>query len=138
MTTRMSGLWLPLITPFQDGAVDFTSYERLIEHFIGQGVDALFPLGTTGESPALDEAEVDALVERTVAVAAGRVPVFVGIGGNATHKVEKTMRRLEPSSPSAPPTRSSTRASNPSTRATRATRATQQRTHDRETIRPSR
>ena len=35
MTTRMSGLWLPLITPFQDGAVDFTSYERLIEHFIG-------------------------------------------------------------------------------------------------------
>ena len=31
-----------LITPFQDGAVDFTSYERLIEHFIGQGVDALF------------------------------------------------------------------------------------------------
>ena len=95
MTTRMSGLWLPLITPFQDGAVDFTSYERLIEHFIGQGVDALFPLGTTGESPALDEAEVDALVERTVAVAAGRVPVFVGIGGNATHKVEKTMRRLE-------------------------------------------
>ncbi|MEI7870932.1 MAG: 4-hydroxy-tetrahydrodipicolinate synthase [Alphaproteobacteria bacterium] len=95
MATKISGLWLPLITPFKDGAVDFQSYERLIEHYIGKGVDGLFPLGTTGESPALDEAEVDALVERTVAVAAGRVPVFVGVGGNATHKVEKTMRRLE-------------------------------------------
>ncbi len=95
MATKISGLWLPLITPFKDGAVDFQSYERLIEHYIGKGADGLFPLGTTGESPALDEAEVDALVERTVAVAAGRVPVFVGVGGNATHKVEKTMRRLE-------------------------------------------
>ena len=95
MATKISGLWLPLITPFKDGAVDFQSYERLIEHYVGKGVDGLFPLGTTGESPALDEAEVDALVERTVAVAAGRVPVFVGVGGNATHKVEKTMRRLE-------------------------------------------
>lgn len=95
MTTKISGLWLPLITPFKDGTVDFPSYERLIEHYIGKGVDGLFPLGTTGESPALDEAEVDEVVERTVAVAAGRVPVFVGVGGNATHKVEKTLRRLE-------------------------------------------
>ncbi|MDI1286628.1 MAG: 4-hydroxy-tetrahydrodipicolinate synthase [Reyranella sp.] len=95
MTTKISGLWLPLITPFKDGAVDFQSYERLIEHYIGMGVDGLFPLGTTGESPALDEAEIDEVVERTVAVAAGRVPVFVGVGGNATHKVEKTLRRLE-------------------------------------------
>lgn len=95
MTIRISGLWLPLITPFKDGAVDFPSYERLIEHYIGRGVDGLFPLGTTGESPALDDTEVDRLVERTVAVAAGRVPVFVGVGGNATHKVEKTLRRLE-------------------------------------------
>jgi 4-hydroxy-tetrahydrodipicolinate synthase len=95
MTTRISGLWLPLVTPFKDGAVDFSSYERLIEHYIGQGVDGLFPLGTTGESPALDEAEIDELVERTVAKVAGRVPVFVGVGGNATHKVEKALHRLE-------------------------------------------
>ena len=95
MTPKLSGLWLPLITPFKDGAVDFSSYERLIEHYLALGVDGLFPLGTTGESPTLDEAEIDAVVERTVAVAAGRVPVFVGVGGNATHKVEKTLRRLE-------------------------------------------
>jgi 4-hydroxy-tetrahydrodipicolinate synthase len=95
MTAKISGLWLPLVTPFKDGAVDFSSYERLIEHYIAMGVDGLFPLGTTGESPALDDDEIDELVERTVAKVAGRVPVFVGVGGNATHKVEKALGRLE-------------------------------------------
>src|SRR6266851_917888 len=95
MTAKISGLGLPLITPFKDGAVDFSSYERLIEHYLALGVDGLFPLGTTGESPALDAAETDELVERTVAKVAGRVPVFVGVGGNATRKVEKALRRLE-------------------------------------------
>ena len=55
MTAKISGLWLPLVTPFKDGAVDFSSYERLIEHYLAQGVDGLFPLGTTGESPTLDD-----------------------------------------------------------------------------------
>jgi 4-hydroxy-tetrahydrodipicolinate synthase len=67
----------------------------LIDHYIDAGVNGLFPLGTTGESPALDDDEIDELVERTVARAAGRVPVFVGVGSNATHKVERTLRRLE-------------------------------------------
>ncbi|MFI5003193.1 MAG: dihydrodipicolinate synthase family protein, partial [Reyranellales bacterium] len=88
MRPKISGLWLPLITPFDDGAVDFTSYERLVEHYIGLGVDGLFPLGTTSEQPVLDDDEATALIERTLAVAAGRVPVFAGVGGNATHKVE--------------------------------------------------
>ncbi len=88
-------LWLPLITPFKDGAVDFASYERLVAHYIAAGVDALFPLGTTGESPTLDEAESEALIERTLAVAAGKVPVFAGVGGNATHKVLETLKRLQ-------------------------------------------
>ena len=90
----ISGVWLPIITPFVDGAVDVRSYERLLEHYLGKGVSGVFPVGTTGESPALDDDEIDAVVERTVAVVAGRVPVFVGIGGNATHKVLKTLKRL--------------------------------------------
>ena len=94
MPTKLSGLWVPLITPFKDGAVDFASYERLVDHYLAFGVDGLFPLGTTGESPALDEAEIGELVERTVA-RAGSTPVFVGVGGNATHKVAKSLKRLE-------------------------------------------
>ena len=95
MRTRIQGLWLPLITPFKDGAVDFDSYARLVEHYIALGVDGLFPLGTTGESPALDDGETEELIERTLEVAAGRLPVLVGVGGNATRKVEKALRRLE-------------------------------------------
>jgi 4-hydroxy-tetrahydrodipicolinate synthase len=91
----VTGLWLPIITPFKDGAVDFASYERLIEHYLARGLDGLFPLGTTGESPTLDEAEIDELVARTVETVAGRVPIFVGVGGNATHKVTRTLKRLE-------------------------------------------
>jgi len=93
--STISGVWLPIITPFVDGAVDFLSYERLLEHYLARGVRGVFPLGTTGESPTLEDDEVDAIVERTVGVVAGRVPVFVGIGGNATHKVVKTLKRIE-------------------------------------------
>lgn len=94
MTTKISGLWLPLVTPFKDGALDLESYRRLVAHYVAKGVDGLFPLGTTGEAPALDEDEIAAVVECALAAADGRVPVFVGVGGNATHKVEKELQRL--------------------------------------------
>jgi 4-hydroxy-tetrahydrodipicolinate synthase len=93
--TEISGIWLPIITPFVDGAVDLAGYERLLAHYLTRGVTGIFPLGTTGESPTLDEDEMEALVDRTVAVVGGQVPVFVGIGGNATAKVLKTLARLE-------------------------------------------
>jgi 4-hydroxy-tetrahydrodipicolinate synthase len=83
-----------LVTPFKDGQVDLASYRRLIEHYLARGVTGLFPLGTTGEAPTLDEEEVDAVVEATIETVADRVPVFVGIGGNATRKVIKTIDRL--------------------------------------------
>jgi 4-hydroxy-tetrahydrodipicolinate synthase len=91
----ISGVWVPLITPFKDGRVDAASYRRLIEYYIAAGVSGLFPLGTTGEAPTLDEKESDAIIAETVDAVAGRLPVFVGIGGNATHKVIKTIRRVE-------------------------------------------
>ncbi len=90
----LSGVWIPLVTPFRDGAIDLPSYRRLIDHYIARGAAGLFPLGTTGEAPALDDAEADAIVAATVEAAAGRVAVFVGIGGNATHKVVKAITRL--------------------------------------------
>jgi 4-hydroxy-tetrahydrodipicolinate synthase len=91
----IGGVWVPLITPFKDGLIDLVSYRRLIEHAITAGASGLFPLGTTGEAPTLDDAEIDAIIAETVDAVAGRLPVFVGIGGNATHKVIKTIRRAE-------------------------------------------
>src|SRR5215470_14569670 len=90
----LSGVWVPLVTPFKDGHVDLVSYRRLVERYMACGVAGLFPLGTTGEAPTLDEAEIDAIVAATVEIVAGRIPVFVGIGGNATRKVIRTVERL--------------------------------------------
>jgi 4-hydroxy-tetrahydrodipicolinate synthase len=90
----ISGVWLPVVTPFRDGQVDLASYRRLIEHYLARGVAGLFALGTTGEAPTLDDEEVDAVVAATVETVADRVPVFVGIGGNATRKVIRTIDRL--------------------------------------------
>src|SRR5262249_1247683 len=89
----ISGIWLPLVTPFVDGRVDLASYERLLEHYLEAGVSGFFPLGTTGESPTLAEDEMDAIGERTLAVVAGRAPVFVGNGGNPTGKGGETLAR---------------------------------------------
>jgi 4-hydroxy-tetrahydrodipicolinate synthase len=95
MMSQISGVFLPVITPFLDGAVDLASYERLLEHYLERGVSGIVPLGTTGESPTLDDDEAAVIVERTLAVVAGRLPVFVGVGGNATHVVVRTLKRLE-------------------------------------------
>jgi 4-hydroxy-tetrahydrodipicolinate synthase len=87
------GVWLPIVTPFVDGAVDVRSYAGMVEHYLGLGVSGIFPLGTTGESPTLDADEMEAIVETTVSVVGGRVPVYVGISGNATARVVKTLAR---------------------------------------------
>ena len=93
--TRFSGVWLPVVTPFLDGEIDYPSYERLVDHYVRRGIHGIIPLGTTGESPTIDEAEADRLVERTIATVAGRVPIVVGVGGNDTRKVVKAVERLE-------------------------------------------
>jgi 4-hydroxy-tetrahydrodipicolinate synthase len=91
---RLTGVWFPIITPFHDGQIDFASYERLIEHAIAAGVSGIIPLGTTGESPTLEDDEADALVAATVRAVGGRVPVWVGVGGNVTAKVAKAVKRI--------------------------------------------
>ena len=92
---RFSGVWLPVVTPFKAGEIDYAGYERLVDHYVRAGVSGVIPLGTTGESPTIDEAETEALVEHTVAAVAGRVPILIGVGGNDTRKVVKAVKRLQ-------------------------------------------
>ena len=95
MRRRFSGVWLPIITPFVDGEIDYPGYEQLVDHYVRAGVAGIIPLGTTGESPTVDETEADMLIEHTVATVDGRVPILVGVSGNDTRKVVKTVKRLE-------------------------------------------
>lgn len=83
------GAFTALITPFKDGALDRAAFEALVEGQIGAGTDGLVPCGTTGEAPTLDFAEHSWLVEITVRLCAGKIPVLAGCGSNATAKSVK-------------------------------------------------
>lgn len=91
---KISGVWLPIITPFKNDTVDFSSYKRLIDYYITKGISGLIPLGTTGESPAISDEEYEAIVDKTLEYVHGRVPVFIGLGGNYTKKVLKSLHTL--------------------------------------------
>ena len=95
MRPRFSGVWLPIVTPFVDSEIDYPGYQRLVDHYVRAGVSGVIPLGTTGESPTVDEAEAETLIEHTVAAVDGRVPIVVGVSGNDTRKVVQTVKRLE-------------------------------------------
>lgn len=83
--TFFSGSITALITPMnRDGSLDFVSFEKLVDWQIREGTSALCAVGTTGESPTLSHAEHHAVVERTIKVSAGRVPVIAGVGSNST------------------------------------------------------
>ena len=73
-----------LITPMRNGAVDEAAFAKFVEWQIAEGSHGLVPVGTTGESPTVPEAEHKRLIEITVEVAARRVPVVAGTGSNST------------------------------------------------------
>jgi 4-hydroxy-tetrahydrodipicolinate synthase len=79
-----TGAMVALITPFQEGEVDFETLEELIDFQIENGIDALVPTGTTGESPTLSHEENKLVIERVVKAANGKVSVIGGAGSNST------------------------------------------------------
>ncbi len=91
----IKGVWLPVITPFREGKVDFASYTKLINFYIDKKIDGIIPLGTTGESPAIEEDEYLRVVESTMEIVNKRIPVFFGAGGNYTRKVIRQIEKIE-------------------------------------------
>jgi 4-hydroxy-tetrahydrodipicolinate synthase len=88
---QLRGCGTALVTPFhQDGSIDDTALRNLVTWQIESGIDFLLPCGSTGETPTLTHDEWLHVIDATVEVAAGRVPVIAGATSNATHDaVEK-------------------------------------------------
>ena len=83
----ITGAMTALITPFKNGKVDLQKYETLITTEIAQGIHAVVPVGTTGESATLSFNEHKQCIE--VAVAACKntgVKVIAGAGSNSTQE----------------------------------------------------
>ncbi len=79
-----TGAMVALITPFQDGVIDFQTLDELIDFQLENGIDAIVPVGTTGECPTLSHDEQKKVIERVVKTVGGQVPVIAGAGSNST------------------------------------------------------
>lgn len=82
---RFRGTGVALVTPFKNGNIDWEDLEKIIEHVIAGGVEFLVSLGTTGESVTLSDEEHRQVLDFTIKINRGRLPLVAGIfGGNNT------------------------------------------------------
>ncbi|HHJ81045.1 MAG TPA: 4-hydroxy-tetrahydrodipicolinate synthase, partial [Candidatus Tenderia electrophaga] len=84
-------------TPMHDdGSLDFEALERLVEFHVENGTDAIVSVGTTGESPTLNEKDHCAVIRKTVDLVRGRMPVIAGTGSNCTREaIDLTKAAME-------------------------------------------
>jgi len=92
-TTPVQGIWLPLITPFLDGALDEASLRRLVRHYAQEPLDGIILAGTTGESMTLDDAETERLTRSSAEALDGAMPLWLGLSGSDTAKLIKQIER---------------------------------------------
>ena len=89
------GTGTALVTPFTSrGLLDEKALRKLVEFQISGGVEALLPVGTTGESVALTDDELGRVVEIVSDQAKGRIPIFAGAGSNSTQKAILLAKRV--------------------------------------------
>jgi 4-hydroxy-tetrahydrodipicolinate synthase len=87
----IQGIWLPLVTPFRDGALDEASLRRMVRHYLAEPLDGFILAATTGEGLTIDEDETARLVAIVAAEIGGKRPVYLGVSGSDTRKVAKTL-----------------------------------------------
>jgi len=85
--TIVTGSTTAIITPFKNGKLDEETYAQIIRRQIENGIDAICPVGTTGESATLTHDEHNRCVDIAVEVAKGtRAKVLAGAGSNSTRE----------------------------------------------------
>lgn len=91
----LSGCGTALVTPFRDGEVDYTALSGLLDRQVAAGIHFLVPLGTTGETPCLDEGERIRILELSKEKCKDR-PVIVGGGTNCLKQTVRSIELLAP------------------------------------------
>lgn len=83
----VKGSIVAIVTPMhEDGSLDLDAFRDLIDFHIIEGTDGIVVVGTTGESPTVNVAEHELLIQVAVEHAAGRIPVIAGTGANSTRE----------------------------------------------------
>jgi 4-hydroxy-tetrahydrodipicolinate synthase len=92
---QVRGCGTALVTPFhQDGSLDEAALRNLVAWQIESGIDFLIPCGTTGETPTLSHEEWLHVIDATIEVVAGRVPIVAGATSNSTHEAVEKAREV--------------------------------------------
>ena len=94
-TIDLTGCGTALITPFKNGEVDYEAFAALVDRQVEAGIDFLVPLGTTGETPCLEDEERIKVLQIAKEHSKGR-PVVVGGGTNSLQHTIRSMQMLEP------------------------------------------
>ena len=92
---NLTGCGTALITPFKNGEVDYEAFAALVDRQVEAGIDFLVPLGTTGETPCLEDEERIKVLQIAMAHSQGR-PVVAGGGTNSLQHTIRSMKMLEP------------------------------------------
>jgi len=96
MSSKFRGAGAAIVTPFhKEGQIDFKSFDRIIEHLIGNGIKYIVFMGTTGESVTLNRDEKQAIIHMAVEIVDKRVPIIIGIGGNNTQEIVNLLRNTD-------------------------------------------
>ena len=91
----LTGCGTALITPFKNGEVDYDAFAALVDRQVAAGIDFLVPLGTTGETPCLEDDERIKVLQ-TAKEHGGGLPILVGGGTNSLKHTLRSMQMLDP------------------------------------------
>lgn len=92
----LKGIITAMVTPMdKQQKINYPATKQLVDYLIGSSVDGIFILGTNGEFHLLSNKEKLEFAEKVIEEVDGRVPVFVGTGGNGTEEVIKLSKEME-------------------------------------------
>ena len=97
---KLKGCGTALVTPFKEGKVDFEAYKAMVRRQVEAGIHFLVPLGTTAETPCLENDEKCEILRITRELCPDR-PLVVGGGANSPAQTIRNIRLLEPYGPDA-------------------------------------
>ncbi|WP_336331438.1 4-hydroxy-tetrahydrodipicolinate synthase [Pseudomonas putida] len=88
-----SGVWVPVVTPFHNGAIDFAALQRVCAHLISSGVDGLMVCCTTGEAASMTDAEQLAVLDAVLETVDGH-RVVMGLSGSNFQALLDLQKRI--------------------------------------------
>ncbi len=90
-----AGTHTAILTPFINDKLDRDAFQNLIEKQIAAGIDGIVPVGTTGESPTVNNEEHLQVIQAAIDIVAGRIQVIAGTGSNSTAEAVELTKRAE-------------------------------------------